>query len=142
VIARSRRLGASGTGCFFCQVTHVEHRARVLVARQEITGADRPWAEQFEPGDVVRYRKGSKTLGIEAGEHTRVEQVNAKENLLTVTRDDGERVTYDTVIAFDGDETLEADPETEKMLLDSIAQCERTETVSMGQLLSELQSRE
>jgi hypothetical protein len=41
-----------------------------------------------------------------------------------------------TVIAFDGDETFEADPET------SIAQCERTETVSVGQLLSELSSLE
>ena len=68
---------------------------RVLVARQEITGADRQWAERYEPGDVVRYTKGSKTQGIEAGEYTRVEQVNAKENLLTVTRENGERVTYD-----------------------------------------------
>ena len=30
-----------------------------------------------------------------------------------------------TVIAREGDETFEADPETERMLLDSIAQCER-----------------
>jgi conjugative relaxase-like TrwC/TraI family protein len=77
------------------QVVRVEHRARVLVPRQEITGADRQWAERYEPGDVVRYTKGSKTQGIEAGEYTRVEQVNAKENLLTVTRESGERVTYD-----------------------------------------------
>jgi hypothetical protein len=77
------------------QVDAQEHRARVLVARQEITGADRQWAEQYEPGDVVRYTKGSKTHGIEAGEYTRVEQVNAKENLLTVTRENGERATYD-----------------------------------------------
>src|SRR2546425_1827271 len=77
------------------RVAHVEHRARVLVPRQEITGADRQWAEQYEPGDVVRYTKGSKTEGLEAGEYTRVEQVNAKDNLLTVTRENGDRVTYD-----------------------------------------------
>jgi ATP-dependent exoDNAse (exonuclease V) alpha subunit len=77
------------------QVAHVEHRTRVLVPRQEITGADRQWAERYEPGDVVRYTKGSKAQGIEAGEYTRVEQVNAKENLLTVTRETGERVAYD-----------------------------------------------
>ena len=77
------------------QVDHEEHRVRVLVARQEITGADRQWVEQYEPGDVVRYTKGSKTQSIEAGKYTRVEKVNAKENLLTVTREDGERATYD-----------------------------------------------
>jgi hypothetical protein len=47
-----------------------------------------------------------------------------------------------TVIARDGDETFEADPATEKMLLEAIAQCERGDTVSMKQLLSELSSRE
>ena len=28
----------------------------MLVARQEITGADRQWAAQYEPGDAVRVR--------------------------------------------------------------------------------------
>ena len=77
------------------QVDHSEHPMRVLIARQEITGADRQWAEQYDPGDVVRYTKGSKTHGIEAGEYTRVERVNAKENLLTVKRESGEKVSYD-----------------------------------------------
>jgi ATP-dependent exoDNAse (exonuclease V) alpha subunit len=66
-----------------------------LVARQEITGADRQWAEQYEPGDVVRYAKGSKTYGIEAGEYARVERVNAKGNVLTVGKQNGEHVSYD-----------------------------------------------
>ena len=78
------------------QVDHSEHPMRVLIARQEITGADRQWAEQYDPGDVVRYTKGSKTHGIEAGEYTRVERVNAKENLLTVKRENGENVSYDS----------------------------------------------
>ena len=77
------------------QVDAQEHRARVLVARQEITGADRKWAEQYDPGDVVRYAKGSKTVGLDAGEYARVEHVTARENQVTVTRDNGERVTYD-----------------------------------------------
>jgi hypothetical protein len=46
-----------------------------------------------------------------------------------------------TVIARDGDETFEADPATEKMLLEAIAQSERSETIPMEQLLSELRSR-
>lgn len=76
-------------------VDHSEHPTRVLIARQEITGADRQWAEQYERGDVVRYAKGSKTHGIEAGEYTLVERVTAKENLLTVKRESGEEVSYD-----------------------------------------------
>lgn len=52
----------------------------VLVARQEITGADRQWAAQYERGNVVRYAKGSKTLGIAPGEYARVESVDEKQN--------------------------------------------------------------
>jgi ATP-dependent exoDNAse (exonuclease V) alpha subunit len=43
----------------------------------------------------VRYTKGSKAFGIDAGEYARVEHVNAKENLVTVNRGDSHRVTYD-----------------------------------------------
>ena len=47
-----------------------------------------------------------------------------------------------TVIARDDDETFEADPATEKMLLDAIAQCERGDSIPMKQLLSELRRQE
>jgi len=65
------------------------------VARQEITGADRQWAEQYHPGDIVRYTKGSKTHGIKAGEYARVERSEAKENLVSVKKQTGKQVTYD-----------------------------------------------
>src|SRR5229473_2693423 len=77
------------------QVDTHEHKQRVLVAWQEITGADRQWAAQYEAGDVVRYTKGSKTHGIEAGEYARVERTNEKENLVTVKRGNGAQVSYD-----------------------------------------------
>ncbi len=47
-----------------------------------------------------------------------------------------------TVLARDGDETFEADPETERMLLEAIAQCDRGEAVPVAQLLGELRDRE
>lgn len=47
-----------------------------------------------------------------------------------------------TVLARDGDETFEADPETERMLLDAIAQCERGDTIPLPQLLGQLRDRE
>jgi ATP-dependent exoDNAse (exonuclease V) alpha subunit len=77
------------------QVATKEHKQRVLVARQEITGADREWAAQYETDDVVRYTRGSKTHGIEGGEYARVERANEKENLVTVKRENGELVSYD-----------------------------------------------
>ena len=52
---------------------------------------------------------------------------------------EGTRVT---VLAGDGDETFEADPETEKMLLDAIAQCRRGDTIPVTDLLGELRRRE
>ncbi|MHB8525867.1 MAG: MobF family relaxase [Candidatus Acidiferrales bacterium] len=75
-------------------VNHREQRLTVLVARQEITGADRQWAEQYKPGDVVRYTKGSRAVGIQPGEYARVERVNEKQNLVTVKRENGGHVSY------------------------------------------------
>src|SRR5271165_1271790 len=77
------------------QMTYLEHRMRVLVARQEITGADRKWSVQYEPGNVVRYAKGSKKLGIAPGEYARVEGVDEKLNYVTVERENGQRLSYD-----------------------------------------------
>jgi hypothetical protein len=47
-----------------------------------------------------------------------------------------------TVLALEGDETFEADAETEKMLLEAIAQCVKGQTTPMGDVLSELRRRE
>lgn len=40
-----------------------------------------------------------------------------------------------TVLALEGDETFEADAETERMLLEAIAQCDRRQTTAMSDLL-------
>lgn len=77
------------------QVEKQDQRLTVLVQRQDLTAADRRWAGQYEPGNLVRYTKGSKELGIRSGEYTRVEAVEEKKNLVTVVRENGERVTYD-----------------------------------------------
>jgi conjugative relaxase-like TrwC/TraI family protein len=76
-------------------VSQEEHKLQVLDSRQEMTGADRQWALQYEVGDVVRYTRGSKVLGIEPGEYARVEYVDAKENRITIERENGERKSYD-----------------------------------------------
>jgi len=76
-------------------VSKDEHKLRVLESRQEMTGADRQWAGQYEPGDVLRYSRGSKTEGIAPGEYARVTGVDPKENRITVERETGTLQTYD-----------------------------------------------
>jgi len=72
-----------------------EHRAQVLVPRQDLTGADRIWAARYNPGDVLRYSRGSKETGIGKGEYARVTRVDAPNNRLTVERKDGTEQSYD-----------------------------------------------
>jgi conjugative relaxase-like TrwC/TraI family protein len=77
-------------------VQQQEHNVRVLEPRQELTGADRAWSRSYQPGDVLRYSKGSETLGIEAGEYAAVRRVESEnQNLITVERQGGELKTYD-----------------------------------------------
>jgi hypothetical protein len=47
-----------------------------------------------------------------------------------------------TVLMPEGEQTFEADAETERMLLESIAQCERGQTVPFAKVIEELRSRE
>jgi ATP-dependent exoDNAse (exonuclease V) alpha subunit len=77
------------------QVSREEHGLRLLFTRQDLTGADRQHAQNYQVGDVVRYSKGSKSLGIEAGQYTKVVRIEPKENVLTVERKNGEQVVYD-----------------------------------------------
>jgi ATP-dependent exoDNAse (exonuclease V) alpha subunit len=76
-------------------VNQQEHELRVLDSRQEMTGADRQWAGQYEEQDVVRYMRGSKLMDIEPGEYARVRRVDARENRITIERENGEQQTYD-----------------------------------------------
>jgi ATP-dependent exoDNAse (exonuclease V) alpha subunit len=60
-----------------------------------MTGAERSWASQYEINDVVRYTRGSKTIGIEAAAYASVLAINPAANLLTVEKATGELATYD-----------------------------------------------
>ena len=72
-----------------------DHPIRTLVPRQDLTGADRTWAEQYEVGDVLRYSRTSKETGIGKGEYAQVKSIDAPSNRLTVERQDGTERTYD-----------------------------------------------
>ena len=76
-------------------VSKDEHKLQVLESRQEMAGADRQWAGQYQVGDVVRYSRGSEALKIDAGEYARVSHVDAKENRITIERENGTLQSYD-----------------------------------------------
>ena len=76
-------------------VSKEEHSVRTLVPRQEMTGADRSWAQQYQMNDILRYSRSSRETGIAKGEYTRVKSVDAQNNQLTVLRAGGSETTYD-----------------------------------------------
>jgi conjugative relaxase-like TrwC/TraI family protein len=76
-------------------VNSEDRSLRVLVPRQELTGAERQWASRYEVDDVIRYGRGSHVADIERGSYARVVAINLVENLLTVEKQNGEQQTYD-----------------------------------------------
>jgi conjugative relaxase-like TrwC/TraI family protein len=88
-VAVRQELKTSGT------LAPEEHTFRVLVQRQDMTGAERSWASHYEINDLVRYARGSKAAGIEAGTYGTVAAINPAANLLTVEKSSGEEVSYD-----------------------------------------------
>jgi hypothetical protein len=64
--------------------------------------------------------------------------VDGRVELTEATLPEGAAVT---VLLPESDETFEADAETERMLLESIAQCERGETVPFEAVMEKLRRR-
>jgi hypothetical protein len=71
-----------------------EARVAVLVARQDLTGADRQWAHRYTPGNVIRYSRGSRSYHLSAGSYATVERVDVAANLISVAAD-RRSITYD-----------------------------------------------
>ena len=57
-----------------------ERRIRTLVSRQDLTGADRTWAERYQVGDVLRYSRSSKETCIGKGEYAQVKSIDPSNN--------------------------------------------------------------
>jgi conjugative relaxase-like TrwC/TraI family protein len=76
-------------------LTCEDHHFRVLVPRQDMTGADRAWAKHYEGGDVVRYSRGSQSLGIEPGSYLTVVRIDSPSNSVWVQKAAGQVIGYD-----------------------------------------------
>ena len=77
------------------QVSRDNQFLPTLIARNELTGADRQWAAKYHEGDVLHYTTGSKQLGIQRRSYATVASVDPESNRLTVRKQDGQEVTYD-----------------------------------------------
>jgi hypothetical protein len=86
-------------------VTHAQVRSNLnariasgefqTVERVHMPGRQFTTASRYEINDVIRYSRGSKSTGIEAGEYGKVVSINSAANLLTVERSAGELANYD-----------------------------------------------
>jgi hypothetical protein len=88
-VAVRQELKAAGT------IAPEDHTFRVLVQRQDMTGAERSWASHYEVNDVVHYSRGSKAIGIGAGAYASVVAINPAANELTVAKANQELAIYD-----------------------------------------------
>lgn len=71
-----------------------DHSMRILTPRNDMTGADRKWANRYQAGDVLHYTRGSKEHGIDADSYAQVVTTDPKENFVTVQKPNGEQITY------------------------------------------------
>lgn len=71
-----------------------EGRQQIVFVSRNFTKAQRTHARNFEVGDVVLYRRGSKKLGLARGGYASVEAIDREHNRITVRTDDGRTIQY------------------------------------------------
>jgi len=77
------------------KVCRADHQMSVLVNRQDITGAERTFANSYVPDeDIIRYNRASKVYGVQVGDYSRVKNTNHADNTITVQMEDGRELTY------------------------------------------------
>jgi conjugative relaxase-like TrwC/TraI family protein len=74
-------------------VSHNEHQMKVYVARSDMTGAERTFANSYRPGeDIIRYNRNSNKAKI--GEYAQVIKTDHEKNEITVRFDNGRTLKY------------------------------------------------
>jgi ATP-dependent exoDNAse (exonuclease V) alpha subunit len=75
-------------------VSSADHQTKIYVARNDMTGAERSFANAYRPEDVIRYNRNSKVYKVKAGDYAKVIDTNHEKNEVTVRFADGRSVTY------------------------------------------------
>src|SRR6185503_19879014 len=78
------------------KVSRDDHQMKVYVNRQDMTGAERTFANAYRPGDdTIRYNRASKVYKVNAGDYATVTATNHEKNELTVRFPNCRTLTYD-----------------------------------------------
>jgi ATP-dependent exoDNAse (exonuclease V) alpha subunit len=75
-------------------VSQDDHQTKIYVARNDMTGAERGFANAYRPDDVIRYNRNSKVYKVKAGDYAKVIDTNHEKNEITAHFDNGRTVTY------------------------------------------------
>ena len=74
-------------------VSRDDHQTKIYVARNDMTGAERSFANAYRPDDVIRYNRNSKVYKVKAGDYAKVIDTNHEKNEITVRFADGRTVS-------------------------------------------------
>lgn len=78
------------------QRSHIaaEGKEQVIFVNRDLTAAQRQRPQSYEVADVVRYRRGSRRLGLGRNTYARVESTDSDLNRIAVRTEDGRAVQY------------------------------------------------
>jgi conjugative relaxase-like TrwC/TraI family protein len=78
------------------QRSHVagEEKEQLIFVNRGLTAAQRQRAQSYEAGEVVRYRRGGRRLGLGKDTYARVESTDSDLNRITVRTEDGRAIEY------------------------------------------------
>jgi len=78
------------------KVSRGDHQMSIYVNRQDMTGAERTFANAYRPEeDIIRYNRVSKVYKVKPGDYASVIGINHERNELTVRFANGRTLTYD-----------------------------------------------
>ena len=75
-------------------VSRVDHQMKIYVARNDMTGTERTFANAYRPDDVIHYNRNSKVYKVKAGDYAKVIDINHEKNEITVRFADSRTATY------------------------------------------------
>ncbi|MCA1577049.1 MAG: AAA family ATPase [Acidobacteria bacterium] len=76
-------------------VSRNDQQTTVYVARPDMTGPERTFANSYRPfDDIIRYNSASKVHHVKAGDHARVIETDHETNRITVRFLNGRKLTY------------------------------------------------
>jgi conjugative relaxase-like TrwC/TraI family protein len=78
------------------KVSHDDHQMKVYINRQDMTGAERTFANSYRPNeDTIRYNRASKVYKVQVGDYATVTATNHERNEITVRFANGRTLTYE-----------------------------------------------